>query len=367
MNEEHESHQSAAGLCKGTPERLKDYKTPDYDMSDSEEEIDHRWPELAHILRDCRENVLPTYDDANRDALRNQTWHKWLVFVAATFGMLAVLFAIFQLSPLSPRIQWAGVIEFAAAGLAVVAVGLGLVAAYFTKWLFEREKAERCRVLKFLYLISPELWSGRTPEERQGLLRDRVKLLQTSDRKDLERWVRGEDAVLEEASSAVPANLGKDVFARLLDYYLEKRLCYQKHYFDRQARRRHSWEKFTRTAPVFCFFLSIVAALVHFVYDLFESSSHTGPDAFSLTLLGLAACLPVAGVAVRTLHTAHEFSRNALRFESTSGELEQLARELEEAKLNPQAKLEVLHRVEDSLRSERREWMRLMREAKWFG
>jgi hypothetical protein len=80
----------------------------------------------------------------------------------------------------------------------------------------------------------------------------------------------------------------------------------------------------------------------------------------------LATFLPVVGVAVRTLHMAHEFSRNALRFESISGELEQLALELE-AKSGPQAKLEVLHRVEDSLRAERREWMRLMKEAKWFG
>jgi hypothetical protein len=114
------------------------------------------------------------------------------------------------------------------------------------------------------------------------------------------------------------------------------------------------------------FFLSIVAALGHFGIDEVSRLTHSEYETASLTLLMLAACLPVAGVAVRTLHTAHEFSRNALRFEGTSGELEQLARELE-AKCGPQAKLEVLHRIEDSLGTERREWIRLMKVAEWFG
>ncbi len=170
-----------------------------------------------------------------------------------------------------------------------------------------------------------------------------------------------------------PPNLDPKVFASLLHYYREKRLCYQKHYFDRQARRSHFWERFTRTAPVLFFFLSIIAALGHFGVEVLVPGEG-GPageqaelfDTADLILLMMAACFPVVGVAVRTLHTAHEFSRNALRFESTAGELDQLASELE-GKSDPQAKLEALHRVEDSLRAERREWMRLMKEVKWFG
>jgi hypothetical protein len=380
VNEEHESHQPIAASCEGMPKRPKDYETPDYDMIDSEEDIKYRWPELESVLHDCKDFIYPAYEKANRAAIRNQIYHKWLVFVAAIFGMLAVLFAILSLaayiprgsplpgllSPLPLELWWVRVGELIAALLALVAVIVGLVAAFFPKWLSERENAERCRVLKFLFLISPELWSGATPKARQKLLRKRVEPFKTSDKGDLERWERGRNKVIKEASSAVPATLSEDVFMQLLDYYRDKRLCYQKNYFGHEARSLNPWERFTRTAPVLFFFLSIVAALGHFGIDEVARLTDSDYETASLTLLMLAACLPVVGVAVRTLHTAHEFGRNALRFESTSADLEELARELE-AKSGPQAKLGVLHRIEDILGAERREWIRLMKVAEWFG
>jgi hypothetical protein len=380
VNEEHESHQPTAASCEGMPKRPKDYETPDYDMIDSEEDIKDRWPELESVLCDCANIIYPAYERANSRAIRNQTWHKWLVFVAAMCGMLAVLFAILSLaayiprgsplpgllSPLPLELWWVRVGELIAALLALVAVIVGLVAAFSPTWLSEREKAERCRVLKFLFLISPELWSGAKPEARQKLLRTSVESLKTSDKEDLIRWERGGNKVLKEASSAAPTTLSEDVFMQLLDYYRDKRLCYQKNYFGRQARSRNHWERFTRTAPVLFFFLSIVAALGHFGIDEVARLTDSDYETASLTLLMLAACLPVVGVAVRTLHTAHEFGRNALRFESYSGDLERLAYELE-AKSGPQAKLAVLRRIEDFLGAERREWIRLMKVAEWFG
>jgi hypothetical protein len=380
VNEEHESHQPTAASCEGMPKRPKDYETPDYDMIDSEEDIKDRWPELESVLCDCANIIYPAYERANSRAIRNQTWHKWLVFVAAMCGMLAVLFAILSLaayiprgsplpgllSPLPLELWWVRVGELIAAFLALVAVIVGLVAAFFPTWLSERENAERCRILKFHFLISPELWSGEKPEEGQKWLRDSVESPKPSDKGDLERWERGGNKVLKEASSAAPATFGEDVFMQLLDYYRDKRLCYQKHYFVHQARSRNHWERFTRTAPVLFFFLSIVAALGHFGIDEVARLTDSDYETASLTLLMLAACLPVVGVAVRTLHTAHEFGRNALRFESYSGDLERLAYELE-AKSGPQAKLAVLRRIEDFLGAERREWIRLMKVAEWFG
>jgi hypothetical protein len=94
VNEEHESHQPIAASCEGMPKRPKDYETPDYDMIDWEDDIKHRWPELESVLHDCADIIYPAYHKANSAAIRNQTYHKWLVFVAAIFGMLAVLFAI---------------------------------------------------------------------------------------------------------------------------------------------------------------------------------------------------------------------------------------------------------------------------------
>jgi hypothetical protein len=79
-----------------------------------------------------------------------------------------------------------------------------------------------------------------------------------------------------------------------------------------------------------------------------------------------AACFPVIGAAVRTFRIAHEFGRNTLRFRATSNELARLVSKLERVS-SPQAKLGVLRDAEKTLEAERREWMRLMIEAEWFG
>jgi hypothetical protein len=340
----------------------------DYDMNDSEEDF-RRWPNLAPVLRDCRATIGMAYHEADSAAMRYQARHRWVVLVAAVCGMLAVLFAITQLyfwalqEPLmeyGKLLVWA---EIVAAVVAVVAIVLGLRAAFSKKWLLERQKAEGYRLLKFRFLTSRELWSGATSRERRDRLRAQMESLEALDEEALERWAKGEDEVLEKVSPRAPAGVDKPELTDLIDYYQEKRLNYQRKYCDRQAERRNLWERLTKVAPLSLFFLSILAALGHFVYDLW-TGTHGQP--VSLTLIMLAACLPVVGVAIRTLRMAHEFGRNALRFRATSNELEQLARELR-TKSTPWERLEVLYVVEEVLEVERREWLRLMMEAEWFG
>jgi biopolymer transport protein ExbB/TolQ len=98
-----------------------------------------------------------------------------------------------------------------------------------------------------------------------------------------------------------------------------------------------------------------------------QESYPPGPyDTATLLMLMLAACLPVIAAAIRLLRTAHEFGRNTLRFRATSDELNQLLDRLEKV-ADPEAKLEILHKTERALQAERREWLRLMIEAEWFG
>jgi hypothetical protein len=97
-----------------------------------------------------------------------------------------------------------------------------------------------------------------------------------------------------------------------------------------------------------------------------EPSPHSELYGISLALLFLAACFPVAGAAVRTLRTAHEFGRNALRFRATAQKLGQLEAKLQKED-SPRAKLEVLQEAEQVLEVERREWLRLMVDAEWYG
>lgn len=342
------------------------HKRPDYDMVDSDADLE-RWSKLEPFLRDCEATVGRAYRDADSASMRYRAEHKALVFAAASGGMLAVLFAIAQLAPLEQlHTSWVEVGEAVAAFVAVVAVFFGVRAALSKRWILERERAERLRFLKFRFLSSPQLWSGATSESRREWLRSRMQRLDILDKEALEHWAEREDEVLQKDPPGAPADLDGAVLEDLVDYYKEKRLLYQRRYFENQAERRRLWERFTWVAPVAFFFASILAALGHFVYDLIFHPHHSEPDAVSLALILLAACLPVVGAAVRTLRGAHEFGRNSLRFRATSRELEELADELR-GEPAPQAALTVLQRAEQVLEAERREWLRLMIDAEWYG
>src|SRR5215211_2015497 len=335
---------------------------PDYDIDDSPEDYD-RWPNLAPILRECGVTIGAAYHREDAAAKRYQSRYRRSVFIAALCGMLAVIFAIMQLSSLellhhTLRVFWG---ELLAATVAVVAVTFGLWATFAKKWILEREKAERCRFLKFTFLINLDLWSGVPPAVRRQWLSARIDSLNSLDEEDLKRWAEREEVMVKDVPPKVPAGTNKEVLQELFGYYETKRLEFQSNYFDRQAGRRYLWDKLSRVAPVVFFFFSILFALGHFVYDLVASEPEQ--DTFSVTLILLAACLPVVGAAVRTLRTAHEFGRNAQRFRATSNKLEQLANDLQnlaQADADPQAKLEVFQSVEKVLEAEHREWMRLM-------
>jgi len=296
-----------------------------------------------------------------------------LVLTAAVCGMSAIILAIMQLSTLpQPYASWIRIDlrtwETVAAVVALVAVVSGLVAAYFRRWLLEREKAEYYRLLKFHFLTSPKLWSDTKPEVRRRGLRDRMEKVNLLNKETLEGWAEGENDFFEDDPREIPEDMDKGVFEDLVDYYQEKRLCYQLHYFEKQAKRRHRWAQFTRVAPVVFFFLSILAALGHFVYDSWIAERHSPPEleGISLLLIMGAACFPVVGAAVRTLRTAHEFGRNVVRFRRVATKLEHLASDLQQQTSFP-ARLEILQSAEEILKEERREWLRLMIDAEWFG
>ena len=373
----------------------------DYDMDDSQNDL-QRWPKLAPVLCDLEAIVVAAYHRADSTSRKEHAWHKAATIVAAIGGMFAVLFAIAQLPPLLPFVELRSEsikpAEPVAAIVALFAVVVGLWAALSKKWLVEREKAERCRFLKFDLLISLESRGNfLTPRERQDKLRAQLKeKVQTINWQSLRRAAARGDEPFQDTTSRIAASIDKERLEQLLEYYQEKRLCYQLQYFERQAERRRRWDELTRVLPLWLFFASIAAALSHFLYDvdsvqnlLAEHLSSTFPaltpgevrvetetqrqshyrvefDVLTLSLLMLAACLPIIGGAIRLLRTAHEFGRNTLRFRATSNELKQLLDRLQK-EADPQAKLDILHKTERALQAERREWLRLMIEAEWFG
>ena len=121
-----------------------------------------RWP-----ARSMSAQVIePAFRRADQAALKHQKNHRRLIRLAASFGTIAVILAILQLAfddPIGPSFKAVATGEEAfAVVIALIAVGLGLWAAFQIQWLVERNKAERLRLAKFRFLIDPELWYGDT-------------------------------------------------------------------------------------------------------------------------------------------------------------------------------------------------------------
>jgi len=344
----------------------------DYDMVDTDEDL-RKYPPLCDALATCRDAIMNVYDPSDKSALRNQRRHRLTTIIAAACGTAAVLSAIIYLSGLSPT-PWPIWIEVSAMVVASLAVVLGLIQALQTNWLVQRHKAERCRLLKFRFLIDPDLWCNEPSKKTQleTQLHKEVKEINNLTKQSLPNWIKKLDVT--EGASAVKrienCEVPKGTLQALVDYYGDKRINEQKRYFDNRARRNEGFNKYTRHLHSVLFFLSALAVLIHFSMDIFFKAGN-GIHPFSVLLVVVAASLPVVGAGIRTYRSAYEFARSASLFRARHQALERLSNWLDEeiAEKDPSEKeiLLALWHCEQLLETEHREWLRLMTEVEWFG
>ncbi|HEX2171800.1 MAG TPA: DUF4231 domain-containing protein [Dehalococcoidia bacterium] len=332
------------------------------DMTDTPEDL-ASWPALSEILALCRDTVTAAYLRADAKALRNQRRHRLITVFAIVFGTLAVLLAVVQLSHLIDA-TWPASLEALAAIIAAVSVTLGLVASQQINWLVERHKAERCRLLKYRFLIDPALWTGATARaERIATLRAELAEIEGLRRSGLHHWIE-EDELPEVPDFRAGTLPDRATLTVLTDYYLRKRLDVQAKFFEDRARRNVRQDALTRRLPPALFFGSVLAALGHFSYDL--ATGDHGASTISVLLIVLAVVLAVIGAGVRTFRGAHEFARNTNRFRAKYIALSHLRDRLRH-ETDPASVCRDLWYSEQILESEHREWLRLMIDAEWFG
>jgi len=165
-----------------------------------------------------------------------------------------------------------------------------------------------------------------------------------------------------------------------IDDYFEPQIAY----FHDQAEKREGWESRTHRISPYCFFISVVCALIHFALDASEhlpiasGEEHVSMGAtehvsthqlsyFSVGLLFVAAAAPVVGAVVRTIRSAHEFGRNATRFRTVKKQLTTIKQQLQNPNLELDLRIMWFVRGVWLLETEQLAWMRLMHEAEWFG
>jgi len=364
------------------------------DMRDRPED----WPLLAPWVAECGRIVGPVYEKANAAALVHQRKHRLLTKIAATSGTIAVVLVILELicmvAGLDTSDKVLGAFEVVAALAALLAVVLGLVASQLDNWLVERHKAERCRLMKFGFLIDPALWRAdqQRTSDRARQLRDEaagVEAVRTIE--EPRRWL-GEVHRPAFLTELTDCRADEPVLRQLIAYYRATRLRVQIAYLDERIKRFALRDRITRVLPEWLFFFSVFAAFVHFALRLWNGPHPLGAplDAALVAVLFpalVAAILPVLGAGIRTYRMANEFGRNVRRFESTLHVLREIDRLLEgvDAKRGFRTDVGVLHRpmteegmdaktvfltlwtCEHTLEIEHREWLRLMAETEWFG
>jgi len=329
------------------------------------------WPDLPAGFESPKENLLRIYRHSDHEAKRRLRLHRPIVWIAALCGSFAVGAAIWELfqhqeSTLDVRI------EFAFASLALLAVVSGASLHLMRQWLMERHRAERCRFAKYQILLQLAA-AGGDREVVQRCLEDftqQTGAIAGLDRDDLEQFI--EEDPVPEAPPEVQRGSGKSLY-ELTDHYVKQRLSNQAKYFLTQSRKKNAIDGPLRVLPPLFFFASIFCAFVHFAPSVGGLDKVFGAiHPYSPWWIFFAAVLPVAGAGIRLLRSAFEYSRNTARFRAKYRALEQLMAKLQ-SELDPRktiAPAEVvcdMWRGELILEQEHREWLRLMKEAEWFG
>ncbi len=316
-------------------------------------------PPLRDALARCRALLDQPYARADGAALRHQRWHRRIVDVVAICATLAVLAGIAPLTHLLDEavVRW---VEVFSAFVALVAVVLGLWSRRQRRWLLERHKAEQMQMLEYraLFAFVTDGWCDAAVWERA--LRDALSHIERDDERAMHRWL-GEDNVVEPTPPRSGSEPAAELVRELAAYYRERRLKPQAAYFDEKARRNAASDERTRQIIPALFFVSVGAIIPAAAIRLAG-----GGESLSASFIVVAAVAPALAGAVRLYRSAHEFSRNALRFHGKRMVLMMIGERLG-AGHDPALVLRDLWNAEEILNAEHREWLRLMIEAEWYG
>jgi hypothetical protein len=346
------------------------------DMYDSPEDMEGTslLPRALKILS----VICCPYWEANHHAKILQDKHRVITQRALIAATLAVTFAILQLPYLGRLTGWAEIavpfVEFLAALGALIFVGWGLKLAVQKHWLLERHKAERFRFLKYRSLLGLITKTKNDPELKAWTRSAQLVAtsIQHMKEPDLQQWMKEHYPIAKDDNS-LRSVVDESDASEILAYYKQKRLDSQVNYFFKKSEITLKDDWFTKMLPPILFMASLFMALLHFGIDLTDlligkltKTDVTWGKGYAIYIITAAALLPVLGAAIRTHRSAHEYSRNTLRFSAVYQELRD-ASEVFQALPDITARLRKLWESEEAIEEEHREWLRLMDEAEWYG
>ena len=324
------------------------------------------------------------FSDADRDAIHGQRAFAVAVRRGVALGLSALLVGLLQYA-MGERLPedvrpWAFWTEAIYTAVALGYVLYALITGKQEHWLNERFKAERLRLLKFKVLIDPRLWLAKPQAPDQSdplaLWRGRIETGRQQIANQPEKLLDAlmvSDALPDLPATKDSAAVDASTLERLLDYYRRKRLDYQLAYFAAKTKKKQSLVDNNLLSPIF-YFAGVAMSLCNLVLEFATKGvENQRIRETSALLVGGSFALPLIWSGLRTRRSAHEVSRNLARSHARLAALSEIRDCLNEATSGPRAEWDrpmifgYLYTCENILASDQHEWIRLMREAEWYG
>jgi hypothetical protein len=334
------------------------------------------------------------YSKADQDAISGRRRHRQITVACVVSGAAALLLGVVQLSAgawnavagdgVLARIVnvlvavmawfsgWPWWIELPLILVGVGAVGIG----YYYKnddWLFLRYSAERFRSLRFNVLIDPRFCTEAEPPAAEWKLQLRAEIDEV-ERTSAERLVEvaeyEEEPKIPDPVACRKANLG--LAQQLVGYYRKERLEPQIDYLFRLIERERRNFLDNRLVQPAVFILSVLFVVPHVAFEIAaDEAKNALLRRLSDLCLFASAAIPILWTAFRTWRSANENARNVSRSRAKLAALRERSRNIDEEITKPEPSLfrlfTALALTENLLRNELNEWLRLMRDAEWYG
>ena len=315
---------------------------------------------LLDRLKLIQQNIQPAFQEADTTAISYQKKYNRTSLLSVIFGAITIWLGLMQLvKPFGPHYLLPA--SELLAGLATMTcVVVGKAERYKEKWLLGRFKAERLRLLKFRRLLNPSFWQDNTSISEVQIA-ESVDKIEGYAYPALEEWVSC--VVTPGISNKSEATGFPQCWPEFVDYYCAKRLHAQMNYLELQESILERRENRTAMAGLTLFVSSIGFVLAHAVLDF---GAIKAKPIWIKGLIAIAAALPAVAAAIRTYRSAREFGRNANRHLATRSTLREISERLHDRRSvsDSHGDIELCELV---FEGDSREWLRLMKEAEWFG
>lgn len=329
-----------------------------------------RVPLLREALAAINTDLTPAYEKADRLALSHQGSFRRITATATFFGTASILLSVLgMVAAIVGLYAWSRpllVLQIISLIITAAAVLRGLFAYRHENWLLERWRAEQLRAFKFVMLLDADLWSDNAQVRHAWQERMRAGVARA-------RTLQHDDIAAIAAREELPPTRQADaqrppdpvMLDALVDYYDRKRLGSQREYFFRSSSR--TGHVGARALPLF-FFAAVVLELIQSILTVTAMASGTLTLALVGTWLsGASIAIPVIWAGLKTQQGAHEAARNANRSRARHDALTKLSERLLSHRTDAVEVLATIRLAEFLLQVDQREWLRLLREAEWYG